>query len=45
MTGDDMMNGSEYIAGLKKLRRKVYIQGELAAAPMEHPLVLSLIHI
>lgn len=33
------MKGSEYLAGLKKLKRKVYIQGEPAAAPMEHPLV------
>ena len=33
------MDGSEYIAGLKKLQRKVYIQGQLAPAPMDHPLV------
>ncbi|NLA26732.1 MAG: 4-hydroxybutyryl-CoA dehydratase [Firmicutes bacterium] len=34
-----MVNAAEYVAGLHKLRRKVYIQGELTASPMEHPLV------
>ena len=33
------MNVKEYMAGLSKLRRKVYIGGELSAAPNEHPLV------
>ncbi len=33
------MSGSNYLDSLKKLHRKVYIRGELAADPLEHPLV------
>ncbi len=33
------MTGDEYISGLKRLKRKVYIQGKLIDDPFEHPLV------
>ena len=39
MKEERIVNATGYIAGLHKLRRKVYIQGELTASPMEHPLV------
>jgi 4-hydroxybutyryl-CoA dehydratase/vinylacetyl-CoA-Delta-isomerase len=39
VAGSTLMTGEEYEASLRKLRFKVYLNGELVANPVDHPII------